>query len=88
MSSNYEPFDQDKWLAEPWRNDSHAVAMWEQAHGHDVRVKCYAEFGCQVIEPTLERRIEELLRKLEQAEYERDIWKAEALMYKEESHGV
>lgn len=23
---------------------------WEQVHGHDVRLKCYPEYGCQVIE--------------------------------------
>lgn len=22
---------------------------WEKAHGHDIRLKCYPEFGCQLL---------------------------------------
>jgi hypothetical protein len=53
----YEPFDQAAQLGPaPW-SDTPSLEAWEFAHGHDVRLKCYVEFGCQVIEPTLERRI-------------------------------
>jgi hypothetical protein len=63
----YEPFDQAKWLGEPpWSNP--ALERWEAAHGHDARLKCYVEFGCQVIEPTLEREIESLRARLSTAE--------------------
>ena len=45
----YIPFDQDMKLPPPpWTAEQ--VEQWEAAHGHDVRLKCYAEFGCQVIE--------------------------------------
>lgn len=63
---NYKPFDQDAHLGEPpWSPDDPALQAWEKAHGHDVRLKCYVEFGCQVIEPALEGEIEELTRELE-----------------------
>ena len=26
-----------------------ALEKWERAHGHDVRLKCYAEYGCQLL---------------------------------------
>jgi hypothetical protein len=45
----YRPFDQDKHLGQPpW--DGPKLTAWEQAHGHDARIKCYPEYGCQVIE--------------------------------------
>lgn len=28
---------------------------WEEAHGHDVRLKCYPEYGCQVLEVARQR---------------------------------
>jgi hypothetical protein len=64
----YEPFDQDKWLVHgpPFVANDPAVIAWEKAHGHDVRLKCYVEFGCQVIEPTLERHIDDLYAYLEE----------------------
>lgn len=47
----YVPFDQqDKLGPPPWDPLDEDLANWERAHGHDVRMKCYAEFGCQVIE--------------------------------------
>ncbi len=48
---NYTPWDQDEHLGPPpWSEyDPHVIA-WEAAHGHDVRLKCYAEYGCLVIE--------------------------------------
>jgi len=46
----YTTFDREAHLgASPW-NDPAAISVWEQAHGHDVRLKCYVEFGCVVIE--------------------------------------
>src|SRR3954469_2172352 len=57
----YEPFDQEARLPPPpWSPDDPALKAWEAAHGHDVRVKCYVEFGCQVIEESLEREIDRL----------------------------
>jgi hypothetical protein len=48
QAPKYRPFDQSKHLGlPPWGGD--ALARWEEAHGHDVRLKCYPEFGCQVI---------------------------------------
>lgn len=54
--SDYSPFDQrEKLGAPPWRPDDPAVIAWEEAHGHDVRLKCYSEFGCQVLQASAER---------------------------------
>lgn len=51
MTVPYKPFDQEEKLGPPpWGALDEKVANWERAHGHDVRVKCYAEYGCQVIE--------------------------------------
>ena len=69
----YEPFDQDKWLpAPPWRPDDPALIAWEKAHGHDVRLKCYVEYGCQVIESTLERQLAAMTVERDEARAERD----------------
>jgi hypothetical protein len=51
----YTPFDQDRKLPpKPWKTKNMAanddLEKWESAHGHDVRLKCSAEFGCLVIE--------------------------------------
>ena len=46
------PFDRDEKLgAPPWHGPK--LAAWEAAHGHDARLKCYPEFGCQLL-PTPE----------------------------------
>lgn len=51
MTTTYYPFDQDEKLGPPpWSLVDEKVANWERAHGHDVRTKCYAEYGCLVIE--------------------------------------
>lgn len=51
--SKYEPFDREKWLG-VWSNGSwehpQNIPAWEAAHGHDIRVKCYPEFGCLVVD--------------------------------------
>lgn len=45
----YRPFDQPRHLGDPpWSGD--ALAAWESAHGHDARLKCYPEYGCQAID--------------------------------------
>lgn len=60
-SARYRPGDQDDWLGEPpWSPSDPALIAWEAAHGHDVRSKCYPEFGCKVIQSDLEDRIDEL----------------------------
>jgi hypothetical protein len=49
--SAYRPFDQEEKLGPPpWGALDEKVALWERAHGHDVRLKCSPDFGCQVIE--------------------------------------
>lgn len=56
------PFDQSAtirhWDAPSWKSLRQAkraeyvadVNAWEERHGHDVRLKCYPEFGCAAIE--------------------------------------
>lgn len=62
--SQARPFDQERWLGEPpWRDDA-KVQEWETAHGHDVRLKCYPEFGCAAIEHESDAR-EERITELE-----------------------
>lgn len=57
--SEYRPFDQAEKLGpKPWKMADPAVIAWEQAHGHDPRVKCLPEFGCLVIETALLAEIE------------------------------
>ena len=41
------------------------IAKWEKLHGHDVRLKCYPEFGCQVIESYAADLVIRLLAALE-----------------------
>jgi hypothetical protein len=57
--SEYRIADQEEKLGPPpWSPTDPRVMAWEQAHGHDVRLKCYPEFGCQVVEEQRERLIE------------------------------
>jgi hypothetical protein len=61
-TSGYGPFDQREKLGEPpWSGA--ALEAWEKAHGHDARLKCYPEFGCQVVEAGRER-LEEAARRV------------------------
>jgi hypothetical protein len=51
MTGRYRPWDQEEKLGEPpWSKDDPKLQAWEAAHGHDVRLKCYPEFGCQALE--------------------------------------
>lgn len=64
----YEPFDQDTRVGPPpWSPADPALRAWEAAHGHDIRLKCYVEHGCQVIESALEARIDSLQADLDTA---------------------
>lgn len=46
--SDYRPWDREEKLgAPPWSGA--ALKEWEEAHGHDARLKCYPEFGCQLL---------------------------------------
>lgn len=59
-AQGYQPFDQEKWLGDPpWSGP--ALEEWEAVHGHDARLKCYAEYGCQVIEAPWAQNTIELL---------------------------
>lgn len=53
--TTYRPFDQRKHLDGPPWHSGPELETWEEAHGHDVRVKCYVEYGCKAIEAELER---------------------------------
>ena len=71
VQHEYKPFDQDETLPPPpWKPTDPAIVAWEKAHGHDVRLKCYPEFGCQVIEQALEREIATLRAALDEANTE------------------
>lgn len=44
----YTTWDQDAKLGElPWTDN--ACREWEKHHGHDPRLKCYPEYGCQLL---------------------------------------
>lgn len=44
----YRMWDQeDKLGPPPWSSEDPKLIAWEAAHGHDVRLKCYVEFGCR-----------------------------------------
>lgn len=52
----YLPFDHDVWglgdlppHAEQTEEVRQAVTDWEAGHGHDIRLKCYPEYGCQAL---------------------------------------
>lgn len=49
MTEPYRPWDQESKLGPPpWQPADPKLQAWQQAHGHDVRLKCYPEFGCLV----------------------------------------
>lgn len=86
VTVNYEPFDQEHWIGEPpWHEGNPAVKAWEAAHGHDVRLKCYVEYGCQVIEPTLERKVEALTAELQQV---RSAWQVQTAEWADIRRGL
>ena len=49
-SAEVRPDDQERWLGPPPWQYTPTLKAWEEAHGHDVRVKCYPEYGCRAIE--------------------------------------
>lgn len=51
LDGDYTTWDQDKKFdGIPGPNhDEPSILAWEKAHGHDIRLKCYAEFGCQLL---------------------------------------
>ena len=60
--TDYRPWDREEHCGPPpWKPDDPNVIAWEKAHGHDIRLKCYPEFGCQVLEAQRER-LEEAAR--------------------------
>ena len=61
--STYRPFDQDRLGDPPWSRTDPRVMAWERAHGHDVRLKCLPEFGCQAVIDRAER-IEDAAREV------------------------
>jgi hypothetical protein len=47
----YRPWDREEKLGPPpWKHDDPKLIAWQEAHGHDVRLKCYREFGCIQLE--------------------------------------
>jgi hypothetical protein len=50
IEGGYMPFDKSMLTSTDgisW--DKVEVAKWEEVHGHDIRLKCYPEFGCQLL---------------------------------------
>jgi hypothetical protein len=66
----YIAFDQERWLgvfaraARRWTHPEQ-VPAWEAAHGHDLRLNCYPEYGCQVVAAELANGLLELLDDLD-----------------------
>lgn len=72
----YKPFDQGDWIPDwsvrEWRTLPQAridarnagIASWEAAHNHDVRLRCFPEYGCIVIESYSAYLIQGLLLEL------------------------
>ena len=49
-ATDYRPWDREEKLGPPpWKQADPKLIAWEKAHGHDVRSKCYSEFGCLVL---------------------------------------
>jgi len=48
VAGEYSTWDRDKKLGQP-PYDKDALVRWESVHGHDVRLKCFPEFGCQLL---------------------------------------
>jgi hypothetical protein len=70
----WRPFDQaerirhwrDSWETDDELREFNAdVQKWEDAHGHDVRLKCYPEFQCSVIESYGANLIQRLVSEIE-----------------------
>lgn len=54
----YRTWDREEKLGPPpWSSKDPKVIAWEHAHGHDVRLKCYAELGCDLVVPELEAEV-------------------------------
>jgi hypothetical protein len=71
--TRYRPFDQEEKLGPaPWSPDDPALIAWEKAHGHDVRLKCYPELGCVLVEVELERERDDAHTALLELEAERN----------------
>jgi hypothetical protein len=78
IDNAYRPFDQSVRIrhwgqgatfpAPEFTEFYEDLALWEVAHGHDARTKCYAEFGCQAIEGYAHSIIHRLLMVLEPAQ--------------------
>lgn len=68
MDLTYAPFDRDEKLGEDraaWVLAE--VDAWEDAHGHDVRLKCYPEFECRVVEVPWARALTEVVSQRDEA---------------------
>ncbi|KQO98404.1 hypothetical protein [Leifsonia sp. Leaf264] len=65
IPTEYVAFDRDEKLGTELPYDTDKLAAWEAAHGHDVRTKCYPEFGCYVIEAGAAKHITAIADTLE-----------------------
>lgn len=68
--TRYRPFDQKRHLEGPPWYSGPELDAWEEAHGHDVRVKCYVEYGCKALDDhyeELKERVEKQERLLREA---------------------
>lgn len=47
--NGYMTWDRDKVPLVNGKYEEEATKKWEAEHGHDIRLKCYPEFGCQLL---------------------------------------
>lgn len=46
----YRTWDREDKLGPPPWDDTPELRKWEEVHQHDVRQKCYPEYGCALVE--------------------------------------
>jgi hypothetical protein len=62
--TGYRPDDREKLGDRPYAA-GRELTKWEQGHGHDIRSKCYPEFGCAAIESYSMELVQKLVRQLD-----------------------
>lgn len=50
----YERDDNSMLGEPPWKPDDPALVAWEEAHGHDVRLRCSTDYHCRLVDRDLE----------------------------------
>jgi len=71
----YKAWDREEKLGPPpWDPKDPKVVAWEAAHCHDVRQKCYVEFGCYLAFNELEASARALIKCSEEGGLIRLSW--------------